>query len=133
MKEFLKKNRTVIIIILVILIGLFIFSTFFNKGDKQNQPIVKKTVNSTTKLLGAEILSALNSLKVLKLDANIFVDPAFKSLVDFSRPVLEEPIGRKNPFAPIDEKEIIYGGNVRGVNVVDDKKTENDKKTINNQ
>ena len=49
----------------------------------------------------AELISTLLALRAVKLDGTIFTDPAFTSLKDFSTEIVPEPIGRPNPFAPL--------------------------------
>lgn len=46
----------------------------------------------------AAFLSKLNELKAIELDATLFYDPRFRSLVNYSAPVVSEPIGNPNPF-----------------------------------
>jgi hypothetical protein len=50
---------------------------------------------------GIQVLSQLQQLSSLTLSSSIFQSPAFLSLVDFTVPVVPEPISRPNPFAPI--------------------------------
>ena len=57
--------------------------------------------SADTSKMGAEVLTALNQLKTLKLDDSIFKDKTFVSLEDFSKPLSPEPVGRINPFSPI--------------------------------
>lgn len=52
-------------------------------------------------LVGQEFLSMLLNIKNLELDYAIFSDPSFGTLVDFSRPLVQDSNpGRTNPFAP---------------------------------
>jgi hypothetical protein len=48
-----------------------------------------------------ELVSTLLALRAVTLSGTIFQDPAFVSLVDFSTPIVPEPVGRDNPFAPL--------------------------------
>ncbi len=47
------------------------------------------------------LVTTLLALRAVQLDGTIFSDPAFMSLKDFSTPIVPEPIGRSNPFAPL--------------------------------
>lgn len=58
-------------------------------------------VTKTTNVLAAKFIRQVNLLNNIKLDDGIFEDPAFRSLVDWSRPIPDEPAGRNNPFAPL--------------------------------
>lgn len=52
--------------------------------------------------IGQEFLTSLLSLKKMTLNDGVFSDPAFISLQDFTRPLVQlGNEGRPNPFAPI--------------------------------
>lgn len=58
--------------------------------------------NGVGATIGAErFIGEISLLDTVTLDPAVFNDLAFKSLVDFSRPLPEEVKGRTNPFAPI--------------------------------
>lgn len=46
----------------------------------------------------ADFLRRLQELRAIDLSGDIFNDPRFLSLVNFSAPVITEPVGRVNPF-----------------------------------
>lgn len=48
-----------------------------------------------------ELVESLLTLRAITLSGSIFTDPAFRSLKDFGTPIVAEPVGRPNPFAPI--------------------------------
>ncbi|RJQ34136.1 hypothetical protein C4568_03295 [Candidatus Parcubacteria bacterium] len=48
-----------------------------------------------------ELLDSLRRLQEVDLDSPIFANPSFQVLKDFTTPVIPEPIGRTNPFAPL--------------------------------
>jgi hypothetical protein len=52
-------------------------------------------------VVGQEVLSLADQLEGVEINKTIFSSPIFTSLVDVSVPVVEEPKGRNNPFAPI--------------------------------
>lgn len=53
---------------------------------------------------GQEVVDILRQLDAVKLDGTIFSEPAFVSLKDFSTQIVPEPVGRQNPFAPLDTR-----------------------------
>ena len=57
---------------------------------------------SLSQQIERELLNELLQLREIRLDDNIFTNDTFVSLVDFSRPIQAQPIGRDNPFAPIE-------------------------------
>ena len=48
-----------------------------------------------------ELIALLLELKSIHLDDALFADPLFKSLEDFGKELVSEPVGRTNPFAPL--------------------------------
>ena len=50
---------------------------------------------------GQELVETLLMLRAVKLEGAIFAQPSFAGLTDFSTPIVPEPVGRPNPFAPL--------------------------------
>jgi len=51
--------------------------------------------------ISAQIVSKISILNSVSLKDAMFKNPMFTSLVDYSRPLPDQEIGRNNPFAPI--------------------------------
>ena len=51
--------------------------------------------------VGQDLLAALALLRTIQLDTSIFSDPIFESLSDWGKTIPPQPIGRRNPFAPL--------------------------------
>lgn len=49
----------------------------------------------------SEVLKLLLDMRTIKLDDTIFQNPAFNVLKDTGQQIIPEPVGRKNPFAPV--------------------------------
>ncbi len=49
-----------------------------------------------------DLVALLFELKGIRLDNAIFADPLFQSLKDFGKDLVSEPVGRRNPFAPLE-------------------------------
>lgn len=94
-----------IIATLLILGILFVVYAIFIKQDPTQAPLVNTGGNSQlsgdAQQLGNQISQALLRIEQIKLDRAIFNSDIYKSLHDRSQPIIEEPIGRTNPFAPI--------------------------------
>jgi hypothetical protein len=96
----LKKYKNIIIVAVIIVIVAFSYNLFAGKTDKNLLTSeVKEAKNS---VLETDLLSILIDLRLIKLDDSIFSDKAFQSLRDFGQDIVPEPVGRKNPFAPVD-------------------------------
>jgi hypothetical protein len=94
------KYKNIIIVFVIIALGLIAYS--FLRPDPTVESLLETTERQDgAQVLGDEITSAIGQINSLKLDRAIFDDPILKRLIDHSKPILPEPVGRKNPFAPI--------------------------------
>lgn len=48
-----------------------------------------------------ELVGSLLTLRAVSLAGEIFNDPGYRSLQDFSTTIIPEPVGRQNPFQPL--------------------------------
>jgi hypothetical protein len=80
----------------------FMGTTFFlNKNAGAQSGLTE--VASSQSFISQKITIQLNRLDQLKqkINGNIFSNPIFQSLKDFSQPLPTEEKGRDNPFAPV--------------------------------
>lgn len=93
-----RKNQITAGVIAV----LVIFAGWYFLG-RSNQPeaSVNVTQDPVEAIIGRDLLSSLDKMKSVKLDTSFFNDPVYKSLQDTSVQVPKQPIGRRDPFAPI--------------------------------
>ncbi len=92
----LSKNKILMIgLIVVAVIGYYLF-----KPDAP--PTLTTTESGVTGTIGQELVIELNRLKGLQnISGQIFTDPSFISLQDYTQTVIAQPLGRSNPLAPI--------------------------------
>ncbi|MBI4128945.1 MAG: hypothetical protein HY460_02730 [Parcubacteria group bacterium] len=57
------------------------------------------------------LVDTLLQLRSVSLGGAIFTDPAFVNLRDFGSQILQEPVGRPNPFAPLSSRGTTTRGN----------------------
>lgn len=96
-----KVNKNVLLIIALVIVLAVGYFTFFRGGSKSDE-LVSVEANPAIPTFGQELLIELNRLKALRaVNKDIFDDPIFVSLEDFTVPVSPEPLGRSNPFAPL--------------------------------
>lgn len=99
MTPLLKK-----IIIIVAVAGIIIFVAYkYMSGSDNATSDVLGTVaidNSNTGV-GTEVINTLIRIKQLKIDDSLFKDDVYRSLKDFSQPIVLQPKGRPNPFEPL--------------------------------
>lgn len=102
------KRLKILVIILVVLAILFVYMLYSsNKTSGPEQNVI--TVTGEGQVAGQnssdsesrEILEMLARLKAAKMDTDFLNEKAFKNLVDHSVELIEEPVGRINPFAPL--------------------------------
>lgn len=62
----------------------------------QNATVVTEALRETQKFL-----RTLQQLRSIGFNEEIFNDARFQSFVDYRQPIVPEPVGRQNPFAPI--------------------------------
>jgi hypothetical protein len=94
----LMKNNIVIGIVAIVLLSVT-GGYYLLKDPQADALLVSETTGNTE--VDKELLATLLELKSLNFSSRIFENPAFKSLVDFSSQIPDEPKGRVNPFAPV--------------------------------
>jgi len=103
MFETIKKYKHIVIGVAAIVVAGIAYTYFF-KGSEE-EPLLSSELSSAAALeVGADVLALLRDLQSIQLDESIWSDPAFRGLQDFGRPLIEEPVGRSNPFAPVGEE-----------------------------
>lgn len=105
------KNKIVVLVIVIILVVLGYY--MMKGGDTATNTsggVTKQAVSSTSaggsaSLAagpGQEFVAQLLAIQNITLSLDIFSDPVFTGLQDFSRDIPLQPVSRPNPFAPID-------------------------------
>ncbi len=101
------KNKKNIIIGIVAVVVLFAAYSFFVKKDpSETAALVSVASSENENTVGREFLTVLLQIKSLKLDESIFAQDSFKSLQDFSSVIVAQPVGRKNPFSPLERSAL---------------------------
>ncbi len=101
--EFLKKYKIVLIGLLVVVL---IYTGFnFLKGDSSSELALDYSPGAQGYdiSVGQSILRTLSELQGIKLKITIFEDPVFRSLSERQVSTTTEPLGRIDPFAPVEE------------------------------
>jgi len=96
------------IVIFLIVIFLIAAGFYFLRGNKAVAPatgLVKENFDSSDFGENQEFLRVLKNLERVSLDGSVLTTQAFLSLVDFSLELAPEPVGRINPFRPINPLE----------------------------
>ncbi len=96
-----KKN----IIILSVSTGLLLLGgwfLFFRDSGVANDSLSETSVNPIENIIGQELLVSLEKMKQVKLDTTILKSDIYTSLIDFTVDIPDQPIGRRDPFAPVE-------------------------------
>ncbi len=97
-----KNIITVVIIVIAAALLVGVFIKFGGSKSNINSDLqVAPSAASSNSSLSRELLSALSSLKDLKLDSSFFKDTTFASLIDYSKDITDDQTGRDNPFLPV--------------------------------
>lgn len=106
--NWLMHNKLVFILIIVVIAGGVWFG--LSQGNEappllstttpDGSPVTQQVSNDQ------QIIGTLLSLRAVTLSGTIFADPGFASLQDFGTPIVPEPVGRPNPFAPLGAQSV---------------------------
>ena len=107
--ELLKENKVILIIVIIIVVLLAWYS-MGGSGNSGGDSLMSASAPSSKSVDDRDLLKLLTSMRNIHLDGHIFENPAYKSLRDFSRSIVPEPVGRKDPFAPLPKTEITVTG-----------------------
>jgi hypothetical protein len=80
-------------IILLLAFGYYIYTQNTGLSVSSDSAVSAQVAVET-----ADFLRRLNELKAIQLNGEIFSDPRFVSLVNYTVPVTSEAVGRTNPF-----------------------------------
>lgn len=79
-------------------------------GVETTPPISGGIPSQTAAAAGFEeetrLLNQIFEINSIKLDTNFFQSSVFLSLVDFSQTITAQPVGRLDPFSPVDMRSV---------------------------
>jgi len=96
-----SSKKTIIFIIVIIILALSAYFYYQGQIPISDSPLEASEASSDAQAVGSRILSLLKQIKSLKIDTDIFDDPSYSTLRDYSVAIPEENVGRVNPFAPL--------------------------------
>lgn len=101
--QFISSKNFAVIALAVIVLGSLLY--YFSKDEPVAEDLlVSEPVEDAS--VDGSLLSTLQELKSIGLDETLFTSSLFMSLSDFGRPIVAEPVGRPNPFAPLDRSAL---------------------------
>lgn len=100
-----KNKKTLLITGGVVLVLIIILWMMFSGGGSgtatDNVPLTEVASDPVELIIGREMLAALDKMKATKLDTSFLDNEVYNSLQDFSVEIPKQPIGRRDPFAPL--------------------------------
>lgn len=96
----LLQNKLVVIILgslLAAVVGWYVFLR-----DTTPEPLLTTTDLTVRSDADKEVVETLLALRSITLSGTIFADEAFLALTDSGTEIVNEPVGRPNPFAPLE-------------------------------
>jgi hypothetical protein len=99
--QWIKQHFLIFLGVIIVLCAAVFYSM---SSSTPAAPILSSTAptgSPSTDSSDQELVSTLLALRAVTLSGTIFQDQAFTSLIDFSTPIVAEPVGRDNPFAPL--------------------------------
>lgn len=97
MMEEILKNKTMIIVLAILLAGT---TWYLLRDSAPEDQLVTENFSGSTVPAERDIVATLLQLRTVSLDGTVFMNPAFRALQDFGSQIVTEPVGRENPFAP---------------------------------
>jgi hypothetical protein len=101
-----NHSHTLLAVGLIIVAGFFTYDVLEGKrvGAQADSALVQDsaaTSDATEAPLNNEQIALLSRIENLKLEGAILKDPAFLSLQDRGITLVEQEVGKTNPFAPL--------------------------------
>ena len=93
------QNKIVVLILGGLVVAGVVWYSFL-RDDSAPKLLETDDLTEASEVDG-EIVSTLLELRAVSLSSTIFSDPAFMQLKDFETEIVPEPVGRPNPFAPL--------------------------------
>jgi len=96
--DFFFKHKFIVVIIVIIVTAV----AWYMLAGSSNSPDAVLVSESVQEIPpeAQDLLNSLQALQSVDLEGSIFTNPSFHLLKDFSTPIIPEPLGRANPFAP---------------------------------
>ncbi len=94
--ELISKNKGALLAVLLFVLALFAYN-MLSTAMPAPEPVSAAS-------LGADLLKISDNISRATLSRELFSANGYRLLFDFSTPLIPEPVGRTNPFAPIGQE-----------------------------
>lgn len=90
----------ILIPFLAVAVVAFAGYAYLTRGVVESTSLLESE-NTEANDVGKRLVTEITRLKLINLDGALFDNELYLGLVDFSKAVNHEPVGRPDPFAPI--------------------------------
>ncbi|PIT91154.1 hypothetical protein COU17_02010 [Candidatus Kaiserbacteria bacterium CG10_big_fil_rev_8_21_14_0_10_49_17] len=110
----LLHRKWILIVVALLIAG----GTWYGlSASSPSSPLVTTPIAAVANPAEQGLIATLLTLRAVKLDGTILTDPVFMSLKDFSTQIVEEPVGRDNPFAPLSSQSVPSVSSTQGAQI----------------
>lgn len=95
----LSRKTIIILTVALALAGAVWYG--FSSGSSSGSILSTQTPDNSATSADQDLVTTLLTLKAVSLSGTILSDLSFKGLKDFSTQIVQEPMGRPDPFAPL--------------------------------
>lgn len=99
MIELMRRNKIILAVVGVLLGGFIWYGMTGGGAVVSDSALTAEVVTQSAE--ERAVLDSLLQLRSIQLTGTIFSDQSFMSLRDFRTEIVSEPVGRRNPFAPL--------------------------------
>jgi len=96
-RALITKNQKAVMGLVVLAIAFSIYNSFIKSDEPAGLESESRGIRDIE--VGREIITTLNRLKTIQIEADVLEEPLFKRLVDFSQPLPNYSQSKVNPFA----------------------------------
>lgn len=93
----MKLNANITTLSIAALVVSVLAYWFFFTGTGNEAPLAPTAVGESQ----TRFQSLVAQLQPIRFPTELFSDPRFTALIDLSTPIIEESVGRTDPFSPI--------------------------------
>jgi len=101
MSQIGKKQIIILVIVALLFGGYYFYITRVPETDSLLSGASQDRLASS--IPGRDLTILLNELRSVSLNVEVFSDPAYVQLIDYTLPLLSEPKSRIDPLAPVDD------------------------------
>ena len=101
--KFFARHK-LIIVLAVVVAGVAWWGLSGSGSSPSSSLLTTQPLDPSVSPADQNLVATLLQLRAVRLEGTIFNEPTFKALQDYSTQIVPEPVGRDNPFAPLNTR-----------------------------